>query len=139
MSLRCTTPCDYGDCPYDACYNRDCEAWCGEYEPQDDPEIWEDEEEIGYNDFTIRFHDGEGTHAESSFLDIATDFEVDYFLKKAIPAGVYEWFVKGSLVLTGIGEDGYLESCERHKPIMDFTHGEHGIVFEIGVKEAWRS
>lgn len=50
MSLRCSTPCDFGECPYSAEYNRDCEYWCGANEPQDDPEIWDDEEEDLSND-----------------------------------------------------------------------------------------
>lgn len=50
MSLRCSTPCDFGECPYNAEYNRDCEYWCGADEPQDDPEIWDDEEEDFSND-----------------------------------------------------------------------------------------
>lgn len=45
MSLRCSTPCDFGECPYNAEYNRDCEYWCGADEPQYDPEIWDDEDD----------------------------------------------------------------------------------------------
>ena len=52
MSLRNWTPCDEPDleghhhCPYadDGDYVN-CEYWCGAEEPQDDPEIWEDDEE----------------------------------------------------------------------------------------------
>lgn len=45
MSLRLETPCDYGQCPYEAeCYAT-CEYWCGSEEPQDDPDIWEEEED----------------------------------------------------------------------------------------------
>jgi len=45
MSLLLETPCDHGECPYEAeCYGN-CEYWCGAEEPQDDPEVlWEDEE-----------------------------------------------------------------------------------------------
>ena len=46
MSLRRYTPCDIdGICPYEAEYSRDCEYWCGAEEPQDDPDIWEEEYE----------------------------------------------------------------------------------------------
>lgn len=50
MSLRCSTPCDFGECPYNAEYSRDCEYWCGADEPQDDPEIWEENEPITWDD-----------------------------------------------------------------------------------------
>lgn len=26
MSLRCSTPCDFGECPYNVEYNQDCES-----------------------------------------------------------------------------------------------------------------
>lgn len=42
MSLRCETPCDFGECPYDAMYGRDCDYWCGDYEPEDYPEEYYD-------------------------------------------------------------------------------------------------
>ena len=29
MSIRKVTPCDYGECSYNAQYSRDCEYWCG--------------------------------------------------------------------------------------------------------------
>lgn len=35
MSLRAYTPCDYGECPYNANYSCDCEYWCGTEEPED--------------------------------------------------------------------------------------------------------
>lgn len=38
MSLRCQTPCDFGECPYNAMYSRDCEYWCGSDEPDDYPD-----------------------------------------------------------------------------------------------------
>lgn len=55
MSLRNWTPCDEPDldghhhCPYadDGDYVN-CEYWCGAEEPQDDPEIWEEDEEEEY-------------------------------------------------------------------------------------------
>jgi hypothetical protein len=37
-----TTPCDYGECPFDAQYSEDCRYYCGlgvdEDEPEDEPE-----------------------------------------------------------------------------------------------------
>lgn len=42
MSLRCETPCDWGECPYDAMDSRDCDYWCGDYEPEDYPEEYYD-------------------------------------------------------------------------------------------------
>lgn len=46
MSLKQICPCDYsGICPYDAEYFGTCEHYCGADEPQDDPEIWDEEEE----------------------------------------------------------------------------------------------
>lgn len=45
MSLRQVTPCDFGECPYNAQYNCDCEYWCSADEPDD----YEDCEE--YEDF----------------------------------------------------------------------------------------
>ena len=46
MSLRKITPCDCsGFCPYGAEYFGSCEYWCGEPEPTDDPEIWEEEDD----------------------------------------------------------------------------------------------
>lgn len=58
MSLRNWTPCDEPDlegrhhCPYaDDCDYVDCEYWCGTVEPQDDPEIWEEDEDEDEEDF----------------------------------------------------------------------------------------
>lgn len=56
MSLRNWTPCDEPDlegrhhCPYaeDGDYVN-CEYYCGAEEPQDDPEIWEDEDEDDFD------------------------------------------------------------------------------------------
>ena len=49
MSIRQNCPCDYdGVCPYDAEYNRDCEYWCGNEEPEDYPD---DVDEVGFNPF----------------------------------------------------------------------------------------
>ena len=134
MSLRCTTPCDYGDCPYDACYNRDCEAWCGEYEPQDDPEFWIEDEDEGYADIHIGFSDDDCVSAEAYFPWISTDFEIDYFLKKVLPVETYNGFIAGSIVITGIGEDGILEPRERHKSISDFIHGEIDVTIKLGIE-----
>lgn len=52
MSLKNWTPCDEPDlegrhhCPYadDGDYVN-CEYWCGAEEPQDNPEIWEEDDE----------------------------------------------------------------------------------------------
>ena len=43
MSLKLQTPCDYGECPYNAVYHGDCEYWCGNEEPMDEPAIWEED------------------------------------------------------------------------------------------------
>ena len=37
-----TTPCDYGECPYDAMYNEHCRVYCGL--GVDESEIDDDEE-----------------------------------------------------------------------------------------------
>lgn len=44
MSLKRETPCDYGECPYNSYSNTECEWWCGADEPQDNPEVWEEDE-----------------------------------------------------------------------------------------------
>ena len=57
MSLRNWTPCDEPDmdgrhhCPYadDGDYVN-CEWYCGAEEPQDDPEIWEEDEDDDWNE-----------------------------------------------------------------------------------------
>ena len=56
MSLRNWTPCDEPDmdghhCPYtdDGDYVN-CEYWCGAEEPQDDPEIWEEDEDDDWDE-----------------------------------------------------------------------------------------
>lgn len=36
MSLRRETPCDWGECPYNAEYINTCEYYCGTDEPNDD-------------------------------------------------------------------------------------------------------
>lgn len=44
MSLRTICPCDSdGICPYDAQYFDDCEYWCGDEEPEDDYNDYDDE------------------------------------------------------------------------------------------------
>ncbi len=46
MSIRKNTPCDLdGICPYEAEYNCDCEYWCGAEEPEDYPEMWDEEDD----------------------------------------------------------------------------------------------
>ena len=43
MSLRKNTPCDLdGICPYESGEYCSCEYWCGADEPQDNPEVWEE-------------------------------------------------------------------------------------------------
>ena len=57
MSLRNWTPCDEPDmdgrhhCPYadDGDYVN-CEYYCGAEEPQDDPEIWEEEKDDDWDE-----------------------------------------------------------------------------------------
>lgn len=41
MSLKFHTPCDDGDCPYDATYYHDCEYWCGEDAESDSYNRWD--------------------------------------------------------------------------------------------------
>ena len=48
--LNPKTPCDFGTCPYEAEYSRDCEYWCGMEEPQDNFEEWLEEEYIEDDD-----------------------------------------------------------------------------------------
>lgn len=43
MALRRETPCDFGECPYNAEYHHDCEWWCGADEPEDESWISSDE------------------------------------------------------------------------------------------------
>ena len=46
--MRDNCPCDLdGICPYDAEYSDDCEWWCGEEEPMDDPWIDSEEDNLG--------------------------------------------------------------------------------------------
>lgn len=49
MSLRRNCPCDLdGICPYEdmhSGYIGSCEYWCGAEEPEDDPEVWEDDDD----------------------------------------------------------------------------------------------
>lgn len=55
MALKCNTPCDAdGVCPYGANFNGnvDCEFFCGENEPQDNPAIWDDAEDVSENPTT---------------------------------------------------------------------------------------
>lgn len=39
MTLRSETPCDFGPCPYDAEYSRDCDWWCSAEEPEDNDDL----------------------------------------------------------------------------------------------------
>ena len=52
MAIRSNCPCDIdGVCPYDIEYWQSCEYWCGAEEPQDDPEIWDDYDECGFDPY----------------------------------------------------------------------------------------
>ena len=51
MSLKYNTPCDIENfCPYGAYTFEECEHYCGQIEPQDEPEIWEENDEEEYYD-----------------------------------------------------------------------------------------
>lgn len=49
MCLKKNTPCDNGECPFNAEYSNDCEYWCGAEEPQDDYEDYD--LEIGFDPY----------------------------------------------------------------------------------------
>lgn len=49
MSIRKDTPCNYGECPYNAEYSYTCEYYCGEEEPEDNYEEDYDGEEEDYD------------------------------------------------------------------------------------------
>ena len=53
MSIRKETPCDFGECPYNAQYNRDCEYWCGEEEEEEEYDDYLDDsyDEVGFNPY----------------------------------------------------------------------------------------
>ena len=54
MSIRKETPCDFGECPYNAQYNSDCEYWCGEEEEEEEEyEDYPDDsyDEVGFNPY----------------------------------------------------------------------------------------
>ena len=45
MTLKKYTPCDDGVCPYmDECGYVNCDWYCSAEEPQDNPEVWDEEE-----------------------------------------------------------------------------------------------
>lgn len=57
MSLRRETPCDFGECPYNAEYGYTCEYWCGANEPE---EYYDDDDcdyEVGYDPYAGCFTD----------------------------------------------------------------------------------
>lgn len=76
MSLRNWTPCDEPDlegrhhCPYaeDGDYVN-CEYYCGAEEPQDDPEIWEEDEE-DLEDWLSDEDDDEDEDDEDDYEDL---------------------------------------------------------------------
>lgn len=53
MSLKHDTPCDFGPCPYGSESMETCIFYCASDEPQDDPDIWEDDcdYEVGYDPY----------------------------------------------------------------------------------------
>lgn len=52
MSLRKETPCDFGECPYSSEYYDDCWYWCGESEPEDNYDDYDDDvDECGYDPY----------------------------------------------------------------------------------------
>lgn len=58
MSLRKVTPCDFGECPYSAEYNCDCEYWCGASEPEEDYDDYDDDvDECGYDPYIGAYSD----------------------------------------------------------------------------------
>ena len=112
MSLLRETPCDHGECPYDAeCYGN-CEYWCGAEEPQDDPEVWEDEE----------YEDAQGVVGPDSY-------RTDETLIKAMDAA--GWY-HNSLE----SYDGYITFDSDYGYCMDFDSWEDvedwllGVVFD---------
>lgn len=60
MTIRTNTPCDCdGICPYEAEYSHDCEWYCSAEEPQDSPEIWEEEAMEDWRPMFVEFiHEG---------------------------------------------------------------------------------
>lgn len=57
MSLRRETPCNFGECPYNAEYGYTCEYWCG---AADEPEEYYDDDcdyEVGYDPYVGCFTD----------------------------------------------------------------------------------
>ena len=58
MSIRKNTPCDYGECPYNAQYSRDCEYWCGADEEEDNYDDYDDcDYETGYDPYIGAYSD----------------------------------------------------------------------------------
>ena len=51
MSLRKETPCNFGECPYNAEYNYTCEYWCEEDEPSNYDEYDDYDYETGFNPY----------------------------------------------------------------------------------------
>lgn len=52
MCIKCETPCDFGECPYNAEYNRDCEYWCSAEEPEEDYDFDNNDDiEVGFNPY----------------------------------------------------------------------------------------
>ena len=77
MSLRQCTPCDYGECPYNAMYNHDCEYWCGADEPED-VEVWlmeDEDEEVDEPDYEEELEDYEGDIPSYTIYDLDMGFD----------------------------------------------------------------
>ena len=139
MSLKINTPCDLGDCPYNVEYGGSCEFYCGAEEPQDDPDIWEEDEleEFEdvidwYIDLSVDFYDGECSRVHADFPMYAADFELDTVLRRVLPKYTYDQFMRGEIYITGVGEDGYLTKGEIHKSLFEFVN-EGKTVLELGV------
>lgn len=132
MSIKLSTPCDIGLCPYDVEHGGECEWYCSEEEPQDDPEIWEEEDY--YLDLSVEFYDGECAHVRVDFPGMASDFEIDVVLRRALPKYTYDQFMRGEINISGIGEDGYLTHKEIHKQLFELVDG-YRVVLELGVTE----
>lgn len=58
MSIRKETPCDFGECPYRVEYSHGCEYWCGEPEPEEDYDDYDDDvDECGYDPYIGAYSD----------------------------------------------------------------------------------
>lgn len=75
MTLRKETPCDFGECPYDAVYHTTCDFYCSAEEPE---EIWEEEcEEADWERDLERIQEWERTCAKD-MEELLYEYEEDY-------------------------------------------------------------